>query len=265
MLKRNQKQVRVIDLGSFAAVVLLVFGSLAYSATINVEVKTDKAVYRPGDTVFWTIYAWASAGANRGVSLLSVHLDDDTDDTLNAPMTEAGQFTDTAYGTDEKYVIMGIGTPSAEPPELRDISVIQWNWDKVLDIGNDGSTDHIFATGVYVVSELGTHTLNVTYNGANYWPDAINNPLAFETLNSISTSFNVVLSADINADNYVDFLDFSLIVAKWPEGNCSATFNCDATDLNRDGFVNLPDIAIFASQWLACTDPANTFCDQFWK
>lgn len=250
---------------AITAILILISCSMAHSATLNLQVKTDKIAYSPGDTVLWTIYAWAGTGDNRGIALLSVHLDDDTDDWLNVPFTEAGQFTDSAYGVDEKFIIMGMGTPFGEPPELRDITVMQWNWDKVLDIGNDGSTDHILATGSYTAQAFGAHNLNVTLNAANYWPDSISNPLEFEASDSVSASFVVVLTADVNADNYVDFLDYAIILQNWPQTNCAATSDCNATDLNRDGTVNLPDIAIFASQWLSCTDPANILCDQFWK
>lgn len=262
MLTTKQKYIAI------TAILILISCSMAHSATLNLQVKTDKFAYSPGDTVLWTIYAWASTGDNRGIALLSVDLDDDTNDLLNLPFTEAGQFTDSAYGNDEKFEIMGNedgGTTSSEPPDLRDITVMQMPLDKVLDIGNDGSTDHILATGSYTVSVIGTHALNVIFKGANCWPDSINYPVAFDLVIENPAIFQVVLSADVNADNYVDFLDYAIISQNWPQTNCAATSDCNATDLNRDGTVNLPDIAIFASQWLSCTDPANTFCDQFWK
>lgn len=36
-------------------------------------------------------------------------------------------------------------------------------------------------------------------------------------------------------------------------------------DLNQDCYVNLLDFALFASDWMACTNPAYTACDAYWK
>jgi len=36
-------------------------------------------------------------------------------------------------------------------------------------------------------------------------------------------------------------------------------------DYNENCYVDLPDFAVFASGWLACTDPAESYCDQYWK
>lgn len=272
MFSTPQKESDVTGRWMAAALLVVVFGSVAFSATINVRIETDKARYKVGDTVFWTVYAWASSGDNHGVSFLSIHLDDDTDDKLGLPfldldVPDGPEFLDTAYGVDEKFLIIASGAPSDDPPDLREISVAQVQWDMLLEVGNDGLSDHVLAKGSYTVSVLGEHTLNPSFygTGAHYWVDATGKAFPFETQNLIPTSFTVVLISDVNEDYYINFIDYGMILAYWGLPSCPETSDCGNVDLNRDGVLNLADIVIFAGQWLWCTDPGQSYCDQFWQ
>lgn len=190
---------RTTVLWCFAVVCICRFS--AFSATINLAVKTDQVSYRLGDTVSWTIYAWASKGDNRGVALLSVHLDDDRGETLSPALLGENGFQDTAYGTDMKYLVMGEGTVADQPPRLRNIMVIQLPWEKHLDVGNDGNSNHILAKGQFVVTSPGKHELRVILNAANYWPDDTSNAAPFEFKSELQASFVVMFPEVLYVDS----------------------------------------------------------------
>jgi len=259
----TKKGSNIICSGVLLALLVTVFGSSTLAATINLRVETDKARYRIGDTVQWKVYAWASSGDNFGVSFLSIHLDDDTADMLNPPGLNGEEFLGTAYGTDEKFQIIGSGSVSNESPDLREISVAQLPWDMVPNIGNDGWDDHVLAQGGYVVSAVGEHTLTPSFygTGAHYWVDSVGTSvLPFETRNVVQAEFSVVLKADINLDYYVNFIDYAILAARWERKDCDSTQACDGADLSGDGAVTFTDVLFFAGQWLECTDPDQPYC-----
>ncbi len=255
---------------AFAVLLLLVFAPVALAATINLRVETDKSTYRLADTVSWTAYAWAGTGDNDGVQFLSINLDDNTDDMMEPPFREdTTEFTDTAYGAGEGFEVYGWGTPAAIPglSDLLGITVMQNPATPAANpnIGNDGQKNHILAKGSYVAHELGPHTLTPILVAANYWSLAMDKAVGFENHTAVPAIFTVEPDADVNQDYYVDFMDFAMIVANWEVDDCAGATDCGRTDLNLDGAVDLADIVIFAGQWLWCTDPGQSYCDQFWQ
>ena len=251
-----------------------------HGATLHLEVEVDKACYFPGETVNWTLYAWADPGDNDGVALLSVNLDDDAGEPLGAPAQAGGEFTDTEYGISENFVIAGAGgTLAATSPRLRDVNVLQFPNNRMINIGNDG-VRHVYCKGSYTVSIMGTHALTATLNAANYWPDAISNALEFENSDTTPAAFDVVpepivcgnpgtvyLAADIAQppDCYVNLKDYAVVHGRWLDNTCVATGWCDGADQDQSGDVGLPDLQLWVTEWLWCTDPANASCDIYWK
>ena len=255
MFKKRQEP-RVSGTRTAVIAALLIGAGMTSAATINVQVVTDKSIYKIGDTVYWTVYAWASKGDNRGVALLSADMEEDTADTLQLPSIAGGEFAGTAYGTEEKFVKFVDPVLSQVSPELRGILVMQLPNDRRLDIGNDGRTDHILVQGSYTIVEHGWHTLSVILNAANYWPDSVNlMAAAFETINSSPARFRVGLDGDINGDYCVNMLDFSVLAAWWAGSQCDATPYCDGADVTGDGVVDLSDAAVVVGQWLWCDRP----------
>ena len=185
-------------------VVFFLSVSAANAAQINVLVTTDCGVYDPGDTVNWKIYAWASQGDNRGVSLLAVSLfeDDDqymprADNEMYASVTL--QLKNTTYGAVNQFVVEGLGTPEPTGGELADIDVRMQVATRVFDVGQDDGSDPLpqFAQGSFVLSmdaTPGTHNLTVVINGANYWVDTTDDqPDDFE--NESATGAQYVVNA----------------------------------------------------------------------
>lgn len=250
----------------FSVALVSVISSAAFAATINIRVETDKETYRVGDTVTWTIHASASQTDNRGVALLSVDLDDDTGEPLSPALTSASgtEFLDTNYGDEEFYIMTGPGTPAPSQPHLRDISVMQLPFKKLLDVGNDGDPNYILAKGTYTAAVLGPHVLSPSFNAANYWPDETNNAVAFENAILAPAVFTVMLNSDVNKDYYVNLLDLAIIALYWQQGTCNEILDCYGADLNFSGIVDLNDLADFANEWLFCTDPENPDCDIYW-
>jgi hypothetical protein len=251
----------------------------ALCATLHLEVETDKAVYYPGQTISWSLYAWTDPAGNRGISLLSVHLDDDTGEALNPPDNSGSEFTDTEYGAAENFIVAGPGTIAGSSSRLRDILAFQSPAAKTLDIGNDG-VQHVYCKGSYTATALGTHTLTAIYNSANYWPDPTNNAVAFEANDSIPAVFEVLseptfcgdintvyLNADIAMpqDCYVDFSDFATLSSQWMSVGCASPGWCDGADINESTGVDETDLGLFSDQWLWCSDPGNSACDIYWK
>ena len=157
-------------MGGLAA---LLCAAVASAATISVDVTTDKVLYLAGETVNWTVYAWASAGDNFGVALLSVDLQDDQGETLSAGQTVGGgptfELQDTEYGVDEWFTLQSAGTPGPGGT-LVDVLANQSPNFPLYNIGNDGS-QHLYAKGSYVATVKGWHVLSVSVRAANYWPD----------------------------------------------------------------------------------------------
>lgn len=223
--------------------------STASGATLSIQVKTDQEAYNVGDTVTWTIYAWAVSSAdNHGIAALSANLNDNTGETLQTPFLVNGEFLDTFYGTEERFQVIAAGTSANTPPHLRDMAVMQMPFAKVFDIGNNNDPCNILAKGQYMLSRTGEHALEVSSNGANYWPDDINNAMPFEAINAISTSFMVYLKSDFNKDGDIDVFDIVIMVQEWLQE--SDNLITDIVPEAGDGIVNMYDFTYFASEWL---------------
>lgn len=179
-------------------VAVLMLASTASAAIIHLRIDVDKPVYAPGDTVTWTVRAWASAGDNRGVALLGVDLTESAEGVLNPAFVDTvqanpliQQLHQSAYGHAQGFELAGAGTYDADVPGvLSEVGVFQSPFDAVLDQGNDGQ-QHVFATGSYVASALGIHQITPTLTSALYWADALGTSRAFEAADLAPATFTV--------------------------------------------------------------------------
>lgn len=57
-------------------------------------------------------------------------------------------------------------------------------------------------------------------------------------------------NADLNADEKVDIIDYSILSANWGQTGCTDPGYCQSADINKDTFVNFADLEIMAKQWL---------------
>lgn len=55
---------------------------------------------------------------------------------------------------------------------------------------------------------------------------------------------------DINDNNVVDFVDFSLLIGNWLNEGCEGYEGCNGSDFNLDGIVDLNDVHEFFYYWL---------------
>ena len=176
-------------------------------ATLHLKLQTDEGEYHVGQTVTWSILAWAESENNRGVSLLGVDLDDDQGESLS-PAADLGP----GY---EDFDATGPGTPADGSPGLQDVHAAQIT--RVLDVAGDGA-EQVFATGSYVVTTPGPHTLTASLRAGNYWPTAVDNAVPFELVDQSMASavFEVTyVPGDADTDGDVDDDDLSLLLAHW--------------------------------------------------
>jgi hypothetical protein len=57
-------------------------------------------------------------------------------------------------------------------------------------------------------------------------------------------------TADINCDDKVNLIDFSIIAKHWLEDNCAYPRNCQGANLSGDTTTDLKDVLLFIQQWL---------------
>jgi hypothetical protein len=72
-------------------------------------------------------------------------------------------------------------------------------------------------------------------------------------------------ATDLNKDCRTDFKDYAIFAKHYIWDLCLPPDWCEFADIDQSTEVNIGDIADIARQWLWCTDPAQTYCDQFWK
>ena len=166
-------------------IALCLFSTAAFGVaeTINLKVVTDKSTYIAGETVNWTISAWADAGANHGVSLLGVDLAESKTETLSSADKEnynnipsLPQLVGGGYGILQGFILGSTGNATVAG-QVADINVYQNAGAPVYDIGNSGET--AFAEGSFQASVLGGHTLSATLRAGNYWADTSATASAF--------------------------------------------------------------------------------------
>ena len=181
---------------------VLIGASVTNAYDLNGAVTTDKAVYAPGETVSWTMYAWTSTDCP-GVALLALNLLEDRLETLNQPdfVTHnplpgffVSEFTGSDYGLAEGFTIESYGN-ATQAGLLADVVVRQKDDERILGQGSTGDSATVFVQGSFVANELGTHNLSITVNGGNFWTGAA--PLPAETLvvvpaNLTGATFDVI-------------------------------------------------------------------------
>jgi len=178
----------------------------ASAATLNLKVTTDQPAYAPGDTVTWTITAWASAGDNQGVAMLGVDLQESQlealasallDSVAGDPSTQELHLS--LYNHANGFLLasdLTDGTPGGTydpdvPGVLSEVGVLQMPFAPVFNVGNDGQ-EHVFAAGHYVATALGSHTLSLSVTGSQYWPLVGDAPANFEWTNNTPATFLVM-------------------------------------------------------------------------
>ena len=223
---------------------LLVLTAIVTAAEINVTIETDKPNYRIGQTVNWTIKAWASAGDNRGVNTVSVKLTEDSGEALQLPLMDGVDFLGTDYSQADGFTT----APVYVSPSNALTSMVVYQIQIVPDIGNDGS-EKVLSQGNYLVGNLGTHTLDIELEGAFYWPTSTSLiAVPFETDNVSDIVFGVYHRADINYDGNVDSDDLAILSGQWLA--TGAGLQADIEPADGDGIVDMNDFALLAEEWL---------------
>jgi len=170
-------------------IALCLFSTAAFGVageTINLKVVTDKSVYAIGETVNWTVSAWADSGANHGISLLGVDLAESKNETMSPADKEnynniptLPQLVGGAYGILQGFTLGSAGNATVAG-QVADINVYQSPGSPAYNIGNSGEA--VFAQGSFQASVLGDHTLSASLRSGNYWADTSATAAAFESV-----------------------------------------------------------------------------------
>ena len=223
---------------------LLLLTAALSAAEITVSIETEKPDYRIGQTVNWTIKAQASTGDNHGINSLAVSLSEDQGETINIPFMAGNEYQGTDFGAAEGYT--NVPVLKQNNSSLTTISAYQIQI--VPDIGNDG-IEKVLAQGSYTVNSLGTHGLDLSYQGAMYWPSTSSlQGVFFESSVVNDTAFGVFHRADINYDGSVDMSDFAILSTQWMQ--TGADLQADIVPADGDGVVDIDDLALLAEEWM---------------
>ena len=159
-----------------AVVAVFVGAGVASAYDLNCSVETDKEVYAPGETVYWTMYAWTCTDCP-GISLLALNLLEDRNEVLNAadivtyepyPSVFISELVGSDYGLADGFTLESEGVPEPAGGLLADIVVRQADGARTYGAGATGSPI-VFAQGNLPAGALGMHNLSITINGANNW------------------------------------------------------------------------------------------------
>lgn len=138
---------------------LILWGVLAsplLGISAGLRLDTDKDEYALGEEVRWTLYVWSDpAGDNLGLAGVNVNLHESRGEVLS-PADAWGP----DFGAVNGFDIEMPGTPGTDP-QLQEISNVQMMslfTGPAYDVGNDG-LEHVFATGTFVPTQQGLHTL----------------------------------------------------------------------------------------------------------
>ncbi len=227
--------------------VLCVFAAFASAAVFNVRVETDSLNYRIGQTINWTIKAWASTGDNAGIVSISLDLEETAGESLQLPQISGSEFTDTEYGIAEGFVINYQGALVNSNTKITNMIAAQ-SLPRTYNIGNDG-TEYILCKGSYTVSQLGIHNLTLNILGAQYFVDTSTvQATDFESNEQYDASFGVFHRADINYDGNVDNDDLAILSSEWLATGDG--LQADIAPADGDGIVDMNDFALLAEEWL---------------
>ncbi len=174
-----------------AVVAVFVGAGVASAYDVNAGVSTDKSTYAPGETVYWTMYAWTSTSCP-GISLLALNLHEDQDELLSeAEVTDYWVFppgfwmyelTDSYYGLANGFTMESDGVIEPTGGKLADLVVRQSDDARMYGKGANDDPSTVFAKGEFVANVMGIHNLSVTLNGANNWGGTAGNPLPAEAM-----------------------------------------------------------------------------------
>ncbi len=107
---------------------------------------------------------------------------------------------------------------------------------KVATSTEEGDWEQVINTEVL---EEGMHTSRAKAKSREGLESSFSQVLTFYVGEGVS---GVIRSADLNNDNRVNLIDFSILLYWWGEKNSSV-------DLNHDGIINLPDFSIMMYYW----------------
>ena len=242
------------------AIVLSIVGILVLSSAANadfhMEVTTDRLTYNLGDTINWTLWAWADTeGSGAGVAFVAGGLTDSTGEQMNLPdMDVYGLLASSEYNNPVSgFMLKSCGVTA--PGMLVDIIVMQTHI--TANIGNDGQP-HIFATGSYTMATPGAHYLEPIFTAANYWESPSGRPILPFTLGTLTgTSWELLFDpdpGDSNGDSLVNGADLALWQINYDALGTNPYNSWYWGDWNDDDIIDGADLAL----WQQNYDPIGT-------
>ena len=234
---------------------ILLLGTAA-NADFNLSVTTDKMMYIPGETVNWTLWAWADVeGSGAGISLISVGLSDNTGEQMNEADTEMlfgiiPSLENSEYSALQRFVLQSPGVATL-PGQVIDITTLQFDATRMLNVGNDGQM-HVYATGSYTYTRFAAHYLEPIFTAANYWSSDTGPAMPF-TLGSVTGCYLYhpydPIPGDANSDWLVDGTDLALWQQNYDPMGANPFNAWYRGDWNDDDKINGADLALWQQNY----------------
>jgi len=113
------------------------------------------------------------------------------------------------------------------------------------------------------ISEVTCEAINLTPCATYYWRVVAKKNCYGEVSGPI-WSFQTGDLGDINLDNLVNLIDYSLLAARMYSGQCFDDAYCDGTDLNQSGNVDVLDLIKLSQSWLSSCSQEFEFTRIYW-
>jgi len=162
----------------------------------------------------------------------------------------------TAYKTGETLVIVAINQNSSSSDVTFSLSG-----------GNVSSYTKYETTSSNNVSNQGSvgSTNTLAANSINTFVGTVQaaEPDGFQNCSEVHAG-GYGLTSDLNADCYVDYGDLRTIADYWLYTDCDSYNDCEGADSEADNDVDFADFSSFGMQWMNCNDPEDPACTSNW-
>ena len=141
--------------------------------------------------------------------------------------------------------------------ELGDLTVSIYPQEAVDDGAKwqvDGST---WRDSGYTETDLSVGQHTVEYQSIYHWNAPASHTVQINPGQTTSITKKYTRKADINLDDNVNLIDFSILANRWQDSTCIPPDWCEKADIDKSGVVDFNDLLIMTEYWLEGTVQQN--------